>query len=238
MIKSVKFTNDYKLGKKTIFKKGHEIVFSPRYNILVGDQGTGKSTLIELVRSAIENFNDIKKYKRRAGAKHEAAEKTIKIEVELPEGKKKQKLRALDMEKDVSRTKGYFDWGSPLGGMFQVGAMWQSHGEANLEGIITLLKGTKKKPVDSKGALIILDEPDAALSPKWALKVIDFLSSMIFDHGCQLIASMHNPMIINLFKEVYSLEVNKWVTPAEFMEVHLGEQARVIEISEKLGGLQ
>ena len=45
MIKSIKFKQDFRS-----FKKGDEFTFKPGVNILVGDQGSGKSTLIEMIR--------------------------------------------------------------------------------------------------------------------------------------------------------------------------------------------
>ena len=50
MIKSITFKKDFRC-----FVKGDKFDFRSGINVLVGDQGSGKSTLIELIRSKLES---------------------------------------------------------------------------------------------------------------------------------------------------------------------------------------
>ncbi len=109
MLQKVKFKKDYRC-----FKEGDEIDFKP-LTILVGDQRTGKSTIIELVRNCSQ-YKEI-----------------VQISAN------KIRLFSLDFEKDSSRGAERFKNELPI--MFQIASAWSSHGETvnafhqNLNGV-------------------------------------------------------------------------------------------------------
>jgi predicted ATPase len=75
---------------------------------------------------------------------------------------------------------------------------------------------------------MILDEPDASLSPRNCYSLVMLLNSCHQKWKKQVIVSVHNPIIIRgihplskekdpFWKEVLSLEHRKWISPEMFM---------------------
>lgn len=216
---------------KVVIPKGFTLELRPGVNILAGDQGAGKSTLIELVRSFIENYQPpvlkegehsrrivrrINSYRGGLGGRPKIKD-LLEIETETP--LEEMKLVALDFERDASRDKGYFDWDSPLGGMFSVQAGRISHGQAIQAALNQLLGGIIKEK-DEKGSLpptiMIFDEPDAALSIKSIATLQVVLRGIVSKLGAQVILSAHHPFLLGCFKEVFSMESHKWISPKDY----------------------
>lgn len=97
---SVTFKKDYRC-----FKQGDVIPFKPGVNVIVGDQGSGKSTVFQCVR-------EYKKF-----------ENTVGILTIVP-----AKMMSFDLEMDLPRGKSSFSDRMPMGA--QVAMMWASHGES------------------------------------------------------------------------------------------------------------
>lgn len=101
MIDALTFTKDWRC-----FKEFDQVKFRPGINLLVGDQGCGKSSLLQTIRDT-----------GRTGSSDRA---TIDCTA--------CKTRFFDFEKDNLRTLSYFKDGCMTQ---QVGMMFASHGEAN-----------------------------------------------------------------------------------------------------------
>jgi predicted ATPase len=129
MIQSITFTEKWRC-----FEEGDNVTFVPGVNLLVGDQGCGKSSMLKAIQAG--------------GA---SAKNAQGPEVQLCCTPCRSKF--FDFEKDNPRTKAYF--GSDI--RAQVGAMFSSHGETN-RAIIKGLDGLEP------GDLVMMDEPDTALS--------------------------------------------------------------------------
>lgn len=95
------FLKDYRC-----FKKDEKIVYHPGVNILVGDQGTGKSTLLYLLANS---------QKTKEIAKHHATQKMA--------------IRYFDFEKHNLRTSAVFS--DSISHMAQAAMLFSSHGETN-----------------------------------------------------------------------------------------------------------
>ncbi len=192
MLLSVIFKEDWRC-----FKDGDSFKFRPGVNLLVGEQGCGKSSLIQALRAGGKG-----KPGKIDGTNKELAAKVVVICDEV------MTSCSLDFEHENPRTMSYF--GDDI--MFQVNAMRSSHGQANL----AIIRSAARMKRD----LCILDEPDMALSIRSCRKLVTALKELA-DGGSQVVAAVHNMAVIQAFKEVYSLEHGRWMDSAEFIASHL-----------------
>lgn len=169
--------------------------FEPGVNLLVGDQGTGKSTLIGLLRQ-IASERD---YER------ERAKQIISVELARP-----GPVWAFDFESDNPRTRSAF--GDDV--RFQIAAMFASHGQTALPLLERLLAGEQ-----AHTGLVILDEPDTALSPRSARRLVALLDAHAAAGG-QSIVAVHNPLVIASQERVLSLEHKRWMRSQTFLAAH------------------
>lgn len=59
------------------------------------------------------------------------------------------------------------------------------------------------------GGLYLLDEPENSLSPKMQLALMDFISMMADEFGCQFIIASHSPFFIGMnYASVYNLDAD------------------------------
>ena len=114
----------------------------------------------------------------------------------------KIETRAFDYEKNNPRMSSY------VSTILDVATRFNSHGE-----FVRLLNDTMR---EQKGVCWILDEPDSALSIRSAAKLAATIK-IALENGCQVIASIHSPTVMEQFGEVYSLEHREWMTPAKFI---------------------
>jgi predicted ATPase len=201
MLEFIRFKADYRC-----FEKGYKLTFKPGLNLLVGDQGSGKSSLLGLVRDLAAGDP----YKKKD------AEKLVKVVAE------RCIIRCFDFEKDNPRTKSYFGDNA----MFQVLSMWKSHGETARAILSTL---TKVK--DLSLSAFILDEPDTALSPRSCYELLKAFQ-VATKAGAQIVVAAHNPILIEGAPEVYSLEHREWMSGAEFLRRQREEKAPKTETSD------
>jgi predicted ATPase len=173
MIYQIKFKKRFRC-----FEENETVEFRPGVNLLVGDQGCGKSSLLLALKED---------------------KKTCDIVVEPGS------FGFFDFEKDNPRTLPYF--GKDI--QFQVSSMYSSHGQS----VRALLSGLSKI---TNQKVVMLDEPDSACSPRTAYWLADILAKSA--KTMQIIASIHNPIIIESFPEVLSLEHRRWMSSKEFLE--------------------
>jgi predicted ATPase len=188
MIHSIEFTDDWRC-----FKAGDRFEFRPGVNLMVGDQGCGKSSLFKAMKAA-----GIKDKFDGEGALRE------KVVMDCDQST----MYSYDFEKDNVRTKSYF--GDNM--MFQVGSMFASHGECNLV-LINALE-------TAADCLVLMDEPDTALSIR-SCNVLVQRFREVAARSSQVIAAVHSLAVIQQFDEVLSLEHKKWMQSAEFIASHL-----------------
>jgi predicted ATPase len=110
MLRAIKFKQEYRC-----FKKGDKIEFRPGVNLMVGEQGTGKSTVFQCIR------------------KNE--KKICSLDADPV------KMFSFDFEHDVSRGKAYFNPDMDM--TAQVSMLFMSHGQS-VKGIINALNRIDK----------------------------------------------------------------------------------------------
>lgn len=191
MLKSITFTQEWRC-----FKVDDTFSFLPGVNLLVGDQGCGKSSLL----SAIRNNGMKLSYSDPDHSSHKVA----KVVVDAVADSFK-----FDFEKDSFRTRKYIG-DNP---MFQVMSHKVSHGEANRL-VLDNLDGIK-------GSVIFMDEPDMALSIRSIYKLVAQMKQFHAD-GNQVIVAVHNPFVIQSFDNVLSLEHRLWMPGSDFIQIHEG----------------
>jgi len=178
MLKKITFLKDHRC-----FKKGDTFDFEP-LTILVGDQGCGKSTILQLLSSA--------------GSKQ--TDETVKITADRIE------TRAFDYEKNNPRMSHTVET------MIDVVTRFASHGQ--------FVKKLNKSMTEQEGVCWLQDEPDSALSIRSCLDLAKHIK-IALKKGCQVITSIHSPIVMEQFDKVYSLEHRKWMRPQEFIKWHM-----------------
>ena len=161
MLHDLTITEDFRC-----FKKDEKFEFRPGINFLVGDQGCGKSTLIQLIRSTISPLQ-----KQRCKITADPITCLSK-----------------DFEKENPRIQKDLDESNQH--QFNIGlrSMFSSHGEVVMAFIRPLRK--IKEPT-----LLIVDEPDMALSIRSIFEMIRIFDFIVEQKG-QVIAAVHNPLLI------------------------------------------
>lgn len=189
----------YFKGKYRTFKPEDAILFFEGVNLLVGDQGCGKSTILQCLAS----LGGCKVPFWKKDRKEDIA-KVAELLVDKP-----APVFAHDYENDSPRTSPSFEtMGSiPMGSA--ISFMKGSHGQAT----IALASAIS----DMKDAYLILDEPDSGLSCRSALTLVDAFKKAA-SNGCQIIASVHHPWVIESFSCVYSVEHKNYMKPEDFLQ--------------------
>jgi predicted ATPase len=127
------------------------------------------------------------------------------------------RLIVFDFEKQNPRVKSYLEDG--FGAFaFQMNAHFKSHGET-INALLTGLLERVEKDRKRAKLLVLLDEPDMALSPRSAAELARTFQK-IAAAGHQVLAAVHNPIVISSQPEVFSVEHRRWMTPAEFFGAH------------------
>lgn len=194
MLTSVKFIDNVRC-----FKKGFTIDFSPGVNLIVGDQGTGKSTLLQIL-----------------GGKSEFERKeVVEIKTSAP-----ILTRYFDTEKMNFRTSPLdaFDPDKYITGWM---SRFRSHGEVQYP-VVQYIETISSK----EKTLFFIDEPDSAMSPKSIMKIYDVLQNTE-KNGHQVIISVHNPLLILLFPEVIHVKTGKRISSKRYLDSQIGKEFRM-----------
>ena len=168
------------------FKQGDKIDFLPGVNLLVGEQGSGKSSLLALIQ------------------KYDCD--VLNWDASCVE------TRHFDFEKDNLRTRTSMSNNHDVFHL-QLATLWKSHGET-ANAILKVL-------YQVKNIAVLMDEPDQALSIRSCHALVESFKVAV-SNGCQIIACVHNPIVISGFEEVISLEHRKIMSSKEFIQSHGG----------------
>jgi predicted ATPase len=183
MLLSASFQKDFRC-----FHVGDCIKFRPGVNLLVGDQGTGKSSLLFALSKMATSRGD----------------PPLVVETDCL-----TTTYGFDFEKDNLRIKSDLSK-DPVRFHAQMAGHFVSHGQF----VNAILLGCLEKP---EAATFFMDEPDMALSIRSIRRLSELLKELAAK-GHQVIASAHNPYLIESFPEVYSLEHRRWMSSGEFIE--------------------
>lgn len=162
----------------------HSLDFHPKVTYLVGENGTGKSTILEAIAVAYgfnpeggtRNFNFLTK------DTHSNLHENIKLIKGVKRPNDGFFLRAESFY-NVATNIDEIDMSSSYGG---ISLHLQSHGESFLSVIRNRFSGN---------GLYILDEPEAALSPSRQMSLLVIINELI-QKGSQFIIATHSPIIM------------------------------------------
>lgn len=191
------FTKDYRC-----FKKKHCIFFMSGVNLLVGENGCGKSTILSAIAAHAKSKAFWKKDER-------ILIDSTRLIVDGP-----RKLFCHDFIQDNPQTSAGFDMMGNIPMEMAIGHMRLSHGQSTNAIISMIEKG--------KDMYMVLDEPDSGLSPKNAVRLAQAMKNAA-SNGCQIIASVHNPWVIEFFNMVFNVEDNSWMKASEYLKKQLEE---------------
>ena len=197
-----------------IFSKDFMIEFKSGVNIIVGENGCGKSTLIRLIRGYVgTSFKDLisfddkmknENYYLRHYQDNYNGPLIIDgiakyINTIFFDGENDNPVIALPkminpMKDDFVKLTTEYIFSNE-----------ESHGESMLPLINYILDNAKG------GYTIFMDEPETALSLGNQLKLAQKLKKSANEFGNQLIVSTHSLAIINEFQDIYDMEDRKWV---------------------------
>lgn len=187
-ILSIKLKEDYR-----VLNSGLEIDFLP-VTVLVGDQGCGKSSMLDLLRD-----NSPKLIAKLSDSVVKDGVKTYYFDTES------MNPRISDMD----------NYTTPSGHSKGIGvgaaliSRFQSHGE-------TLREFTVNRILEAKDCVLFLDEPEAALSLKNQYLLARNIQKAQ-ENNVQIILATHCLSIIESVEKVYSLEHLKWMDSEEFI---------------------
>jgi len=191
-IAKAELLNDYRC-----LKKGLTITFKG-ITLLVGDQGSGKSTILESLH--------------RCGS----GEKRV-INLTLTEKATKNGVQSFyfDTEKHNPRLKDPQYYSTPNGGSTGIGytsaiqSRFQSHGEVLKAFTVNAIK-------KAKDCIVLLDEPESALSLRSQFDLVKAIADAS-ERNVQFIISTHCLPLIESITHVYSVEHLCWMGSREFI---------------------
>lgn len=192
-----------------IFQRSKHIDFITPVTFFVGENGTGKSTLLRAIcqRCGIHIWEETE----GARFKHNPYESMFfdYIDVKWVAGMVKGSYFSSQIFHDFAR---YLDqWAHADPGMLDYfggdSLLTQSHGQS----LISFFTSRYK----IKG-IYFLDEPETALSPKSQLKLLKLLKAMTKDGHAQFIITSHSPILLALPGAVlYNFDINP-IKPIEY----------------------
>lgn len=194
MIETLTIAQDWRC-----FRTGDRFVFSLRVTALVGDQGTGKTSMIALLVARTGG-------KRiPAGAKaHEVAALTLSP----PTGP--TEYRWFDSEKHNPRVKTHIET------ELDIFCRFVSHGQLQLPALLGLLKKCGALAVaGDKQQVVLLDEPEAGLSQRSQEKVAAAVRAAA-DAGVQIIVATHSAVITAAADATIDLDARELPEPPDF----------------------
>jgi predicted ATPase len=189
-IDSVKFNHDYRC-----FNAGDQFEFKD-LTLLVGDQGCGKSSLLDLLG---RNCPELELSLTDLGLR---GVETFYFDTE----KMNPRIVDAQMYTNPNGTNRGIGIGRAISSRFT------SHGETIVDFTVNALK-------TAKNCLFFLDEPESGLSIRNQFRLLKETRSAI-KRKCQLVIATHSLLLISKTKSVLSLEHGRWIDSKSFIKSH------------------
>lgn len=181
-------------------KKGIKVNFDKPICFIVGDNGVGKSTLLECIRDEFGYVDDT--YLRRKGMKKHI---TMEKEGTFP-------FKYVDFHGDDRKFAGSFGDNISL----QIHQMKLSSGQVS----ISLLNNALGDIEKIKNGVVILDEPCRGQSIRNKMRLIGLISGIESKLNCQVIVTTHSDTLLRAFKDraqYFDIASNSNTTYKDFM---------------------
>ncbi len=182
-------TRDHYPFDLPVFSQSERIEFRTPITLFVGENGTGKSTLLQALarKCGIHIWQD--EERRRAEFNPDEDKFRDYISVEWTDGPVQGSFFGSSLFQDFVRI--LDDWAAVSPGLLKYfggqSLMTKSHGQS----IMSFFKARYR----IKG-LYLLDEPETALSPKTQLELLDVLVKMAGADHAQFIIATHSPILL------------------------------------------
>lgn len=195
-----------------IFKDGLKIEFDSPITFIIGENGTGKSTLLENIACKV-GFNIL------GGNKNHLYDDLLNQDNTKLCDEMKLSWRLKTSKGFFFRAESFFNFSSYMEDMaLENGkSMFASYGGKSLkkqshgESFLSLFKNNFKE------GLFILDEPESALSVEKQLSLIAIIDRLA-KNGCQFIIATHSPILITCpNSQIYEIENNQ-LLKKEYLE--------------------
>ncbi len=204
-------TRDHYPFSLEIFRNTDNIDLSSPVTVFTGENGTGKSTLLEAISRRCGIY--IWEGEYRPDHKHNPYNKQMykTIDVEWKDGPVPGSFFSSDVHKHFSKL--LDEWAISSPGMFEYfggkSLVTQSHGQA----IISFFRARYK----IKG-LYLMDEPETALSPATQIELVNILKEMSEKGHAQFIIATHSPILMACpGARLYSFDNNR-ITETTYCE--------------------
>ena len=195
-LKSVRFqpdrypTREHYPFSLDLFHKTEEIAFTTPVTLFVGENGTGKSTLLEAIAHRCEIFIWQERGRTRFNVNPYEDKLWHYLCAEWVNGGVPGSFFGSSVFRDFARI--LDEWASTDPGLLEYfggkSLLTQSHGQS----IMSFFKARYA----IKG-LYLLDEPETALSPKTQLALLDLLAKMSAAGHAQFIIATHSPILLS-----------------------------------------
>ncbi|MBI4440666.1 AAA family ATPase [Candidatus Woesearchaeota archaeon] len=190
------------------FSRGFSLDFTAPLTILVGENGTGKSTLLDLIRSHYTSSglwqDDLKEYARVTGLQSPS-------------------VKYFNFHSDDFKYSTLFGPNMDA----QLAAMRRSSGEG------VTLQLVACGILAANNSLLLLDEVARGYSPAFQARCAQGIYSLV-SKGNQLIVASHSEYVMELGYmpdcKLYSVEHRRYMTPKEFLTAHLTRKKKVSEL--------
>lgn len=190
--KKLKFNEDFRC-----YKAGDEIEFNSGINLIVGEQGCGKSSLFEAI---IKNWGILT-------VDYDPNSDYLFFDTESMNPRLEDSFRAHRNFDSVTQFEKAKD--QSLIDRFALELNVKSHGQAMLPLALAHKKAKRKT--------IFIDEPEAGLSIRSQYKVLAHYKELSKNN--QLVIATHSPIFMQEVGKVLSLEHRKWMSADEFINL-------------------
>ena len=204
-----------------LFPKNLVIELNSGVNIIVGENGSGKSTFISLIKTYVgkppDNFViSFSEYKNEEDY-HAHYQNDYNGYIRIDGNVTYKNTIFFNGESDNPLTAipkminpGSKDFISLSAQLFF--SQEESHGESMIPVLDYILDSAKG------GYVIFMDEPETALSLKNQIRLAHKIKRSAEDYGNQLIISTHSMALINEFFTIFDMETRKWVKREKYVE--------------------
>ncbi len=183
-------TNRYYPFNLEVFRKTREIAFKTPVTFFIGENGTGKSTLLRALshRCGIHIWHGVT---RTRYEKNPYEDKLYRVlEVEWADGAVPGSFFASEHFQDFAQL--LDEWANETPDILQYfggkSLMTQSHGQS----ILTYFRSRYERE-----GLYFMDEPETALSPKSQISLLKLLGEMATAGHAQFIIATHSPILLS-----------------------------------------